>query len=49
MMRMPDAQQQRIAHDHVGMREIDFRAQHMGAVGELARAHAAQEIEILPR
>ncbi len=45
-MRMADANQQRIAHDHVDVRQIDLRAQHMRAVGEFAGAHATQQVEI---
>ena len=45
--RMTNAQQQRVAHDHVRMRHVDLRAQHVRAIGELARLHAAQQVEIL--
>ena len=45
--RVADPQQQRIAHDHVRVREVDLRAQHVRAVGELARLHAAQQVEVL--
>ena len=47
VMRVPDPQQQRIAHEHVRMRQVDLRAQHVRAVGELAGLHAAQQVEIL--
>ena len=46
VMRMTNAQQQRIAHDHVGMREIDLCTQHVCPIRELTRAHAAQQIEV---
>ena len=45
--RVPDAQQQRVAHDHVRVREIDLCAQHVRAVRKLTRAHATQHVEIL--
>jgi hypothetical protein len=36
-----------IAHVHVGRGHVDLRAQGPGAVLELARAHAAEEVEVL--
>ena len=47
MRRVADPQQQRVAHDHVRVRQVDLRAQHVRAVGELARLHAAQQVEVL--
>ena len=48
-MRVTDAQQQRIAHDHVRMRHVDLRTQHVRSVRKLARLHPAEQIEILTR
>ena len=47
VMRMANAQQQGIAHDHVGMREVDLRPQHVRTVGELACPHPPEQVEIL--
>ena len=49
MVRVPDAVQHRIAHVDVRRRHVDLRAQHVRAVRELARAHAAEQIEVLRR
>ena len=42
-----DAVQDRIAQVHVGRRHVDLRPQHACAVGELAGAHAAEQVEVL--
>ena len=47
MMRVPDAEQQCVAHDHVRIRHVDLRAQHVRAVGELTGLHPPQQIQIL--
>ena len=47
MLGVADAIEHRIAHVMFGERHVDLRAQHVGAVGELAGAHAAEQIEIL--
>ena len=47
VVRVADPVEERIPHDHVGVRHVDARAQHRGAVRELARPHAAQEVEVL--
>ncbi len=50
MMRITtNAHEQRIAHDHVRMREIDLRAQYVRPIGEFTGLHAAQQVEILRR
>ena len=36
-----------IAEHHVGVRHVDLGAQHLAAVGELAGAHAAEQVEVL--
>ena len=36
-----------IAQVHVGRRHVDLRAQHACTVGELASAHAAEQVEVL--
>jgi hypothetical protein len=47
MMRVPNPQQDRIAHDHVWMRHVDLRAEYVRTIGKLSVAHAQQQIEIL--
>ena len=47
MLGVQDAIQHRIAQVHVGRRHVDLRAQHARAVGELAGAHAAEQVEVL--
>ena len=47
MVRAADAVEHRVAHVDVRRRHVDLRAQHARAVGELAGAHAAEEIEVL--
>ena len=42
-----DAVEQRVAHLHVGRGHVDLAAQHVGAVRELAGAHAGEEVEVL--
>jgi hypothetical protein len=42
-----DAVERRVAHVDVGASHVDLRAQHGGAVGELAVAHGAEAIEVL--
>ncbi len=42
-----DAVQHRIAQVDVGRGHVDLGAQHVGAVGELAGAHAAEQVEVL--
>ena len=44
---MEDAVHDGVAEHHVGVRHVDLGAQHLGAVGELAGAHAAEQVEIL--
>jgi len=44
---MQDAVERRVAQRHVARRHVDLGAQHACAVGKLAGAHAAEEIEIL--
>ena len=44
--RVQDAIQDGVAQVHVAGREVDLRAQHAGAVGELAGAHVAEQAEI---
>ena len=46
VMRMPDADQQWIAHDHVDVRQVDLGAQYVRAVGEFTGAHATQQVEV---
>ena len=43
---MRDAVDDRVAHDHVRRRHVDFRAQDFRAVCELAGLHATEEIEV---
>jgi hypothetical protein len=45
VVRAPDAVQDRVAHVDVRRRHIDLRAQHSGAIGKLAGAHAPEQIE----
>ena len=47
MLRMTDAQQQGIAHDHVRVRHVDLRPQHVSPVRELPGLHPSQQIEVL--
>ena len=47
MAGVPDAVQRGVAHVDVGRRHVDLRAQHARAVGELAGAHAAEQIQAL--
>jgi hypothetical protein len=42
-----DAVEHRVAHVDVRRRHVDLRAQHVRAVGELAGAHAAEQVEVL--
>ena len=44
---MEDAVHDGVAEHHVGVRHVDLGAQHLGAVGELAGAHAAEQVEVL--
>jgi len=44
---MEDAVHDGVAEHHVGVGHVDFGAEHLGAVGELAVAHAAEEVEVL--
>ena len=46
---MDDAVHDRVAEEHVGMRHVDLGAQHLLAVGELARLHAFEQVEVLLR
>ena len=46
MMRVTDAKDDRVAHVDVGRGHVDLQAQHMRAVGELARLHAAEQVEV---
>src|SRR5262245_8785167 len=46
MMRMQDAIERRVAQVDVAGGHVDLGAQDAGAVGELAGAHAAEEIEV---
>ena len=45
--RVADAVEHRVAHVDVRRGHVDLRAQHVRAVGELPRAHAPEEIEVL--
>ena len=47
MGRVPDAEQQRVPHQHVGVRHVDPGTQHVGAVGELPRPHPPKQVEVL--
>ena len=47
VVRAPDAVEHRVAHVDVRRRHVDLRAQHVRAVGELAGAHAREEVEVL--
>ena len=47
MLRVEDPVQDRVAQVHIGGRHVDPCAQHARAVGELAGAHALEEVEIL--
>ena len=42
-----DAVDGRVAHVHVGAGQVDLGAQGLAAVGELAGAHAAEQVEVL--
>ena len=42
-----DAVHQRVAQQHVGAGHVDLGAQHLGAARKLARAHAAEEVQVL--
>ena len=44
---MDDPVQHRVAQVDVGRGHVDFGAQHPRPVGELAGAHALEEIEVL--
>ena len=46
---MDDAVHDRVAEEHVGMRHVDLGTQHLLAVGELARLHAFEQVEVLLR
>ncbi len=43
----PDAVERRVAQVDVGRRHVDLRPQRVGAVFELAGAHAAEHVEVL--
>ena len=45
--RVPDPVQHRIAHVHVLRLEVDLAAQHVRALGELAGAHALEQVQAL--
>ena len=45
--RVADPVDRRIAHVHVRAAHVDLEPQHMRAVGKLARAHPAEEVEVL--
>ena len=47
MRGVPDPVQRRVPHVHVRRRHVDLRAQHVRAVGELARPHAREQVEVL--
>ena len=47
MLRVPDPVEHRIAHQHVGMRHVDLRPQHLSPVGEFAGPHAPEQVEVL--
>ena len=47
MLGMEDAVHDGVAELHVGVRHVDFGAQHLGAVGELAGLHAFEKVEVL--
>ncbi len=49
MLRVEDAIQDRVAQVDVGRRHVDARAQHASSIGELAGAHAREEVEALLR
>ena len=49
MRRVPDPVQRRIPHVDVRRRHVDRGAQHMGAIGKLAGAHAPKQVEALRR
>ena len=42
-----DAVEERVPHEHVGVRHVDPRPQDRGAVGELPLSHAPEEVEVL--
>ncbi len=47
MFGVEDAVHDRVAHVEVGRGHVDLGAQHAGAVGKLALAHALKQVEIL--
>ena len=47
MFRMTDAVEERIAHVHVLMSQVDLGSQHMGPIGKFSAAHPVEEIEVL--
>jgi hypothetical protein len=47
VVRVPDPVEDRVAHQHVRRRHVDAGAQHVRAVGELAGAHAAEQVQAL--
>ncbi len=47
MIDVPDAIQRRVAQVHVRRRHVDLRPQHVLAVGEFARAHAPEQVQVL--
>ena len=47
MRRMPDAIERRVAHVDVRRRHVDFCPQDVCAIGELTRAHAPKQLEVL--
>ncbi len=47
MMRVADAIQHRVAHRDVERGHVGLRPQHVGAIGELAGAHAAEQVQVL--
>ena len=46
MFGMTNSVHDRVTEEHVSVAHIDFCAEYVGAVGEFAGAHAAEEIEI---
>ena len=47
MLGVEDAVHDRVAQVEVGRGHVDFGAQHAGAIGKLALAHALKQVEIL--
>ena len=47
MRLVADAVKRGVAHDKIGGRHVDFRAQHARPVRKLARAHAPEQVQIL--